>query len=315
MEYTITESYSDIRYTAKLEFNESVYNYLINNTFKITITDLLRDEILEIVDYNVLMNNYGLTAAIRVPPAGKTTSECQLEDSLIKNKGIVIELLDEKTLVFTMIPRCSSVESSELIGFYSSDIKFYATSGDSVVVDLKFTTKLYPRLERAKTFELKELSTDPVLPDDVERPGYTFPTDLTNINYDFNYNTDSSLYVNTDETADPEKVPLYVSKLSAYFIEEDGNIFTPDWSAANSYLYDSFNQAQNRLPITFVSGTSAYSDLLVAETVDEDDNAVQYSASLIKYEIEQYVRKNNGYPDKKYEDTLFFGLRAVHNDA
>lgn len=313
MEYTITESYSDIRYTAKLEFNESVYNYLINGTFKITIIDLLRDEILEIREYADLMNNYGLTAPIRVPPAGKTTSECQLEDSLIKNKGIVIELLDEKTLVFTMIPRCASSEDGTLIGFYASDIKFYAELGDSII-NLKFTSKLYPRLERAKTFELKEWKEDPILPDYIERPGYTFSTDLTNISYDFNYNTDGSLYVNTDETSDSGKVPLYISKLSAYFIEEGENVFTPDWSAANSYLYDSFNQAQNRLPITFVSGTSAYSDLLVAETVDEEDNPIQYSASLIKYEIEQYVRKNNGYPDKKYEDTLFFGLRAVHND-
>ena len=322
MEYTVIENYSDIRYTARLEFTESIYNYLVNGMFRFIITDLLLETVIEITDYNTLIGDYSLTAPIRVPPLGKTTSECQLDDSLVKNKGIVIELVNEKTIIITMIPRCSDSEDNK-IGFYASSIKFYANIDGGTAVNIDITAKLYPRVTRSDTFELKVPGTeDPILPNDVKRPGYTFPARFPvgkeKVTYDFNYNTDTSLYVNTctSDTPSDGEVPLYISTLSACFITEGTDRYIPDWDNAESYLYDNnYEPGRVKIDIDYIKDDepTLIDNLVVVETVVNNETK-QYTTSLINYEITQLIYKNVNYPFGKYQNALFFGLRAIHDE-
>ena len=322
MEYTVIENYSDIRYTVRFEFTESIYNYLVNGTFKIIITDLLLETTLEITDYNTLIEEYGLTAPTRIPPPGKTTADCQLDDSLIKNKGIVIELEDDKTIVITMIPRCSNSDEHK-IGFYASNIKFFANIDNEPMISINATAKLYPRVTRGDTFELNvPESIDPILPDDAERPGYSFPVIFPagkeKVTCDFNYNTDTSLYLNTCTSATPNEgeVPLYISNLSACFVAEGTDGFIPDWDNAESYLYDNnYEPGKVKIDIDYIKDDEGtlIDNLVVVETV-VDNETIQYTTSLINYEITQLIYKNADYPFGKYQNTLFFGLRATHDD-
>lgn len=322
MEYTVIENYSDIRYTARFEFTESIYNYLVNGTFRFIITDLLLETAIEITDFNTLIEEYGLTASTRVPPPGKTTSECQLDDSLVKNRGIVIELVNEKSITITMIPRCSDSEDNK-IGFYASSIKFYASIDTESAVNIDITAKLYPRVTRGDTFELKVPGTeDPILPNDAKRPGYTFPvrfpTGKEKVTYDFNYNTDSSLYVNTctSDTPSDGEVPLYISTLSACFVTEGTDGYIPDWDNAESYLYDNnYEPGKVKIDIDYIKDDEGtlIDNLVVVETV-VDNETIQYTTSLINYEITQLIYKNVNYPFGKYQNTLFFGLHAIHDE-
>lgn len=326
MEYTVIENSSTTRYTATITFSESFYNYLLNGSFSILINDMLLGTSLEITDYNTLINQYGLTAPTRVPPAGKTTAECQLEDSLIKNKGIVIELESEQVLKITMIPRCSDATNTRRIGFYSSNIKIDASLANNPNVNIAITAKLFPRIIRSDEIIKDELKSydDPILKDDTIkgiRPGYNFPVvfpiNSEKVASDFNYNTENTVYVNThEEEPSLPQVPLYISELSATFAAEGTDAYVPDWddSDVESYLYDNrYEPGVVKIDIPFKKiDEPEVTELVIIETV-ENDFTVRFTTNLSTYKITQYIYKDPKYSDGRYENTLFFGLRAKHD--
>ena len=86
-----------------MKFTEPILPFLTDGTFNISIKDILMTTTINITSLDVLQNQYGLTVPY------KTSIEDQLNNSLIKNKGIVITIPNEKTLSFTIIPRVSLI--------------------------------------------------------------------------------------------------------------------------------------------------------------------------------------------------------------
>ena len=97
MDFNISENSTDTRYFLTVEFTEPILPFLTDGTFNISIKDMLMTTTINITSLDVLQNQYGLTVPY------KTSIEDQLNNSLIKNKGIVITIPNEKTLSFTII--------------------------------------------------------------------------------------------------------------------------------------------------------------------------------------------------------------------
>lgn len=304
MDYNVIETYNEKKYSAKVVFPEDIQNYLLNGEFNFTVYDLLTNNYVEADSWTDLTANYGLTAPF-------TTADEQIKNSLINNKGIVVYYLqDDFSLNVVMIPRCKNYQNN-VIGFYTSTIHFNAKYNEELI-NVDFVAKLYPRIIRADNFD-KYIpdAEDPILPNNVERPGYDFPDvypDGRKINHNLIYNTKDQIYVNTTTSAAvyPE-VPLYISKMSAYFMAEYSDSFALDLNNAKSCLYNDKTLAE--IPIDYsYDATPAVNDIHVIE----QDNDAGYWTSVSSYNITQYL-----YTDKvgRFENKLFFGLSARHEDV
>ena len=303
MDYNVIETYNEKKYSAKIVFPEDIQNYLLYGEFNFTVYDLLTNNYVESDSWTDVSTNYGLTAPF-------TTADEQIKNSLIKNKGLVVYYLpDDFSLNLVMIPRCKNYQNN-VIGFYTSTVHFNAKyNGELINVD--FVAKLYPRIIRADNFDkYVPAAEDPILPNNVERPAYDFPDvypDDRKINHNLVYNTKDQIYVNTTTSAaEYPEVPLYISKMSAYFMAEYSDSFVLDLDNAKSCLYN--DRTLTEIPIDYsYDATPVVNDIHVLE---QDDDA-GYWASVSSYNITQYL-----YTDKvgRYENKLFFGLSARHED-
>lgn len=313
MDFNISENSTDTRYFLTVEFTQPILPFLTNGTFNISIKDMLMMTTINIDSLDVLLNQYGLTVPYR------TSIQDQLDDSLIKNKGIVITIPNEKTLSFTMIPRCMEINTNKIIGFYDSMINIHAEL-NSTEVDVNTTAKLYPRLVRSDTLDKYAPEPDPVLPSDVDRCCYTYPDiyqdDTKKITHNVVYNTDSEFYANSTTSANtPEgEVPSYVSKLSAYFTAEEADGFIPDWKNVVSWLYNDRNKSHVDVDWECLDTErpSVYTTHVVGNSTDTEIPE-DYWLTVSAYQINQYVFAKN-LPPNRYENKLFFGLSAEHID-
>lgn len=313
MDFNISENSTDSRYFLTVEFTEPILPFLTNGTFNISIKDMLMMSTINIDSLDVLQNQYGLTVPYR------TSIEDQLSNSLIKNKGIVITIPNEKTLSFTMIPRCMEINTNKIIGFYDSMINIHAEL-NGTEVEVNTTAKLYPRLVRSDTLDKYAPEPDPVLPSDVDRCCYTYPDiyqDSTKkITHNVVYNTDSEFYANSTTSANtPEgEVPSYVSKLSAYFTAEEADGFIPDWKNVVSWLYNDRNKSHVDVDWECLDTDrpSVYTAHVVGNSTDTEIPE-DYWLTVSAYQINQYVFAKN-LPPNRYENKLFFGLSAEHID-
>lgn len=304
MDYNIIETYNEKKYSAKIVFTDDIQNYLLNGEINFTVYDLLTNNYIESEDWTDLSNTYGLTAPF-------TSSDEQIINSLINNKGIVIYYLpDDKSLNLVMIPRCRNYKN-DVIGFYASTVHFNAKYNDDLI-NVDFVAKLYPRIIRADGFEkYVPGAEDPILPNNVERPGYNFPdiySDDRKINHNIIYNTRDQIYVNTTTSAaEYPEVPLYISKMSAYFMAEYNDSFYLDLDNAKSCLYNDKNLTE--IPINYSYNTKPQVNEL--QVLEQQDTA-GYWTTVSSYNITQYI-----YTDKigRYENKLFFGLSAKHEDV
>lgn len=304
MDYNVIETYNEKKYSAKVVFPEDIQNYLLNGEFNFTVYDLLTNNYVEADSWTDLTANYGLTAPF-------TTADEQIKNSLINNKGIVVYYLqDDFSLNVVMIPRCKNYQNN-VIGFYTSTIHFNAKYNEELI-NVDFVAKLYPKIIRADNFD-KYIpdAEDPILPNNVERPGYNFPDvypDDRKINHNLIYNTKDQIYVNTTTSAaEYPEVPLYISKMSAYFMAEYSDSFALDLDNAKSCLYNDRTSAE--IPIDYsYDATPVVNDIHV---IEQDDDA-GYWTSVSSYNITQYL-----YTDKvgRFENKLFFGLSARHEDV
>lgn len=314
MDFNISENSTDTRYLLTVEFTEPILPFLTDGTFNISIKDMLMTTTINITSLDVLQNQYGLTVPY------KTSIEDQLNNSLIKNKGIVITIPNEKTLSFTIIPRCMEKSNpNKIIGFYDSTINIHAEL-KGTEVDVNTTAKLYPRLERSDTLDKYAPEPDPVLPDNTDRCCYTYPDiyqDSTKkVIHNVVYNTDSEFYANsmTSANAPSGEVPCYVSKLSAYFTAEEADGFIPDWKNAVSWLYNDRNKSHIDIDWECLDPDypSVYSGHVISNSTDTE-NSEDYWLTVSAYQINQYVFIKN-LPPNRYENKLFFGLSAEHID-
>lgn len=304
MDYNIIETYNEKKYSAKIVFTDDIQNYLLNGEINFTVYDLLTNDYIESDDWADLSNRYGLTAPF-------TSSDEQIINSLINNKGIVIYYLpDDKSLNLIMIPRCKNYKN-DVIGFYASTVHFNAKYNDDLI-NVDFVAKLYPRIIRADSFEkYVPAAEDPILPNNVERPGYNFPDvypDDRKIDHNIIYNTRDQIYVNTTTSAaEHPEVPLYISKMSAYFMAEYNDSFALDLDNAKSCLYNEKNLTE--IPIDYSYDMKPQVNEL--QVLEQQDTA-GYWTTVSSYNITQYI-----YTDKigRYENKLFFGLSAKHEDV
>lgn len=301
MDYNVIETYNEKKYSAKVVFPEDIQNYLLNGKFNFTVYDLLTNNYIESNSWSDLSTKYGITAPF-------TTADEQIKNSLINNKGIVVYYLqDDFSLNIVMIPRCKN-ERNTVIGFYTSTIHFNAKYNEELI-NVDFVAKLYPIINRADNFDKYVPGTeDPVLPNNIERPGYNFPDvypDGRKINHNLVYNTKDQIYVNTTTSAaEYPEVPLYISKMSAYFTVENSDSFALDLDNAKSCLYN--DRTLTEIPIDYSYDVTPIVNNI--HVIEQDDDA-GYWASVSAYNITQYL-----YTDKvgRFENKLFFGLSARH---
>jgi hypothetical protein len=305
MDYNVIENVSESRYSAIIKFTGNILPFFSDGDFDIAIMDLVLNNIVEISDYNTLINDYGYTAVPRSVP-GKTDAQVNEEDSLVKNGGIIITLQGSDTISIIMAPRCSNPDKSNTIGYCSAEINIKAKYNDDFI-DVNFIAKLYPKIIRSDNIvKMDPTAIDPVLPNDVERACYTFPVDFDSnkkISQDFEYNTTDSIYVNTQsETPTEEQVPVYVSELSAYFIDDPYAVIKPDWNNYKSYLY---NENSVKTDIPAVIDDPELLTINVLETITDDYTPVEYTADISAYKVTQLIYTDN---PGKFENKLVFSI-------
>lgn len=330
MEYTITENSTDIRYSATILFNEPIYSYFQNNLFYISINDIISDKFIEINDFTTLRNNYGQNASLpQVYSGNKSSEEIQLDNSLVKNGGIVIDFIDENTIKVVIIPKCT--DGIDTIGFYTSNIKI-SINHVSGFIDIDLEAKLYPKILRENNIiKLDSTAEDPVLIDDPSMPETLRPCNRflpattvgsKHVKYNFNYRTDNSIFVNTNHKEDisVDEVPLYISKLSACFIKnEDSDIFDPNWETIDSCLYNDKNQTKididyagydNSIEETYPPGTEFEPqniNKLIIEKTENNGEIKSYNMNINVYKFIQYLYTEN---IGKFENTLAFKINT-----
>ena len=177
---------------------------------------------------------------------------------------------------------------------------------------------LYPRIIRDPNIEKYIPSQeDLILPNDVSRSCYTYP-EISNENivkHNITYNTDDSIYVNTYLSADniendfdiPDSdeldpnTPIYVSKLSAYFLANEPT-FTFDDAVKESYLYNNLNNTQ--IPIKYNVKEGETTEFEVMQKYHSEP----YYATTNCYEVEQLIYTSAlGY----YKNELTFNISAT----
>ena len=324
MEYSVNKTYDDYKNYITITFAESVIDYFRNNQFNIGIDDIIRQSYITITSFTDLINNY----SIKPDTAEEfTTIDNQLNNSLIKNNGLVITFIDNKTLQFILIPRCTSTNNPDkLIGFSNTNITIHVESNPPT--DITANVALYPYVTRENTLIPYYSNADPVLPNNIDRCCYTYPNIYENgkeIRHNISYPTDSQIYVNTTSSASPDPdssmVPVYFSKITAGFTKESSSGIMPDWSdeSVSSVLYNDKNLSYIAIPWEFeperclVSTPTAISQ--TSGMVNNQPNIVDnYTMRLSAYKIRQYVYADN-LPAGRYENNLFFGLNVTQDPS
>lgn len=324
MEYSVNKTYDGYKNYITVTFAESVIDYFRNNQFNIGIDDVIRQSYMTITNFTDLIDNY----SVKPDTAAEfTTIDNQLDNSLIKNNGLVITFIDNKTLQFILIPRCTSTNNPDkLIGFSNTNITIHIESNPPT--DITANVALYPYVTRENSLTPYYASADPVLPDNIDRCCYTYPNIYEagkEIRHNISYPTDSQLYVNTTSTAMPEAdssmVPVYFSRITAGFTKESSSGIMPDWSdeSVSSVLYNEKNLSYIAIPWEFeperclVSTPTAISQ--TSGMVNDRPNIIDdYTMRLSAYKIRQYVYADN-LPLGRYENNLFFGLNVTEDPS
>lgn len=324
MEYSVNKTYDGYKNYITVTFAESVIDYFRNNQFNIGIDDVIRQSYMTITNFTDLIDNY----SVKPDTAAEfTTIDNQLDNSLIKNNGLVITFIDNKTLQFILIPRCTSTNNPDkLIGFSNTNITIHIESNPPT--DITANVALYPYVTRENTLTPQYASADPVLPNNIDRCCYTYPNIYEagkEIRHNISYPTDSQLYVNTTSTAMPEAdssmVPVYFSRITAGFTKESSSGIMPDWSdeSVSSVLYNEKNLSYIAIPWEFETESCEVSALTaISQTsgmVNDEPNIIDdYTMQLSAYKIRQYVYADN-LPLGRYENNLFFGLNVTQDPS
>lgn len=332
MNFRIEDCSTDTKFIAKVIFDDDVTSYFALDNYDVNILELttgesreLEPDIDEELGHNfpkdISFGNFGLRT--RCPDFN-----FYIESNLSYNKGVVMFLAANNELDVYLIPRSRQIDSDEYIGFNNCRIKivcgYGVGEGANDLTSIEINAPLYPRIIRDPNIEKYDPSQkDPILPSGISRSCYTYP-EISNKNmvkHNITYNTDDSIYVNTYLSADNIKTdfipdydtgipdldeldpntPIYISKLSAYFLADDPAFKFED-SVKESYLYNNLNNTQ--IPIKYSANEGERTEF---EVMKQFHNA-PYSAATICYEVEQLIYTSAlGY----YKNELTFNISAT----
>jgi hypothetical protein len=301
VDYIVNDKSTMDRFHVELTFTFDVTRYLQANTFRITIYDVMTHRDLTITaDDLIYGNSYGLVPIVG-PEVNPSTKAKQLDDSLIENDGIVI-FFSGNVLTIVMIPRCSN--DTKTIGFYSSSIYIQFSQDEDIKNSITFYAALFPKILRDdKVIQYDNGIDDPVFGANKNiRPAYDFNKNISKSIERFDYDTKEIFYANTTFSAHNEgEVPVYISKISAYGIDEyDRQMlsFEYDWENAKSYLIDEVDGTiHDNIPY----------DVVVPNSYNIEP-VLGYSASIDNYLITQYIyRETPGF----YKNKLVFELQNL----
>ncbi|MBO7694468.1 MAG: hypothetical protein J6T10_17780 [Methanobrevibacter sp.] len=319
MEYSVNETYDGYKCYLTVTFTEPILNYFRSNKFAINIDDLVKQSYISITSFTDLLNSYSIKPD---DSTVFTTIDNQLDNSLIKNGGLIITFIDNKTIQFIIIPKCKNSQNT-LIGFCNSKITIHIDS--PTPIDAVINANLFPKVTRSDTLNKLYNLPDPVLPDDVDRCCYTYPNIYdsvdTTVKHNVTYPTESQIYVNTTTSGEiplEGEVPVYISKVSAIFTEESSESLIPDWtsSSVSSVLYNEKNMTYVSVPWRFdTPDVMTATDMVIQQFGKNDGEPIvldTYNTTLSSYNIEQFVFAEN-LPHGRYENKLFFGLDVKQN--
>lgn len=311
VDYTITDKSTLNRFHVELNFAFDVARYLENDDFNIVIHDAMRHTELNITAEDLLYENpYDLIhiKGDKVSPEAKAK---QINDSLARNGGLVLFFSNYTILTIIMIPVCTA--NNKTIGFYTSDVYIQFTEDATAEVkSINLFANLFPKIIRDDKLIQCENKDDPVLNEINIRPEFNFDENIDkNISRDFEYdslisNNRTTDYIYTNTTTKDYKsleVPVYISKISAYGIDDKDKYlyaFEYDWKHANSYLVD--EKTNKKYDI----------DYSVDAPIEYTFEPVPgYSTSIDTYCITQYIyNETPGF----YKNKLVFELNNVPND-
>ena len=327
MNFRIEDCSTDTKFIAKVIFDDDVTSYFALNNYDVNILELTTGESRELMPVegypkDISFGDFGLRT-------GCPDFNLYMEENLAYNGGIAMFLAANNELDVYLIPRCRQDGSDEYIGFNNCRVKivcgYGVGEGANDLTSIEIDAPLYPRIIRDPNIEKYIPSQeDPILPNDVSRSCYTYP-EISNENmvkHNIIYNTDDSIYVNTYLSADnietdfvipnydtdiPDldeldpNTPVYVSKLSAYFLAGDP-AFTFEDSVKESYLYNNLNNTQ--IPIKYSANEGETTEFEVMKQYHNDP----YYATTNCYEVEQLIYTSAlGY----YKNELTFTISAT----
>lgn len=329
MNFRIEDCSTDTKFIAKVIFDDDVTSYFALDNYDVNILELTTGESRELIPVegypkDISFGNFGLRT-------GCPDFNLYMEENLFNNDGIVMFLAANNELDVYLVPKCKCYE--HVIGFNNCRVKIVCGygigEGANDLTSIEIDAPLYPRIIRDPNIEKYDPTDprqkDPVLPSDVSRSCYTYP-EISNENmvkHNITYNTDDSIYVNTYLSADnietdfvipdydtdiPDldeldpNTPVYVSKLSAYFLADDP-AFTFKDAVKESYLYNNLNNTQ--IPIKYNVENSGTIMLPIMNKYSYD---LPFSAEVNYYEVEQLIYTSAlGY----YKNELTFTISAT----
>ena len=327
MNFRIEDCSTDTKFIAKVIFDDDVTSYFALDNYDVNILELTTGESRELepdtehgYPKDISFGNFGLRT-------GCPDFNLYMEENLSYNDGIAMFLAANNELDVYLVPKCKS--GSHVIGFNNCRVKivcgYGVGEGANDLTSIEIDAPLYPRIIRDPNIEKYDPSVpDPILPNDISRSCYTYP-EISNENmvkHNITYNTDDSIYVNTYLSADnietdfdipnydtdiPDldeldpNTPIYVSKLSAYFLANEPT-FTFDDAVKESYLYNNLNNTQ--IPIKYNVKEGETTEFEVMQKYHSEP----YYATTNCYEVEQLIYTSAlGY----YKNELTFNISAT----
>ena len=323
MNFRIEDCSTDTKFIAKVIFDDDVTSYFALDNYDVNILELTTGESRELEPdtehgylKDISFGNFGLRT-------GCPDFNLYMEENLANNDGIVMFLAANNELDVYLVPKCKC--SDHVIGFNNCRLKivcgYGVGEGANDLTSIEIDAPLYPRIIRDPNIEKCNPSDlDPILPNDISRSCYTYP-EISNENmvkHNITYNTDDSIYVNTYLSADnidnfditniPDSdvldpnTPVYVSKLSAYFLADDP-AFTFKDAVKESYLYNNLNNTQ--IPIKYNVENSG---TIIFPVMNKYSYDLPFSSEVNYYEIKQLIYTSAlGY----YKNELTFNISAT----
>lgn len=321
MNFRIEDCSTDTKFIAKVIFDDDVTSYFALDNYDVNILELTTGESRELMPVDgspkdISFGDFGLRT-------GCPDFNLYMEENLATNGGIAMFLAANNELDVYLVPKCKLGE--QVIGFNNCRVKIVCGygigEGANDLTSIEIDAPLYPRIIRDPNIEKCDPSEpDPILPLEISRSCYTYP-EISNENmvkHNITYNTDDSIYVNTYLSADnidnfditnipdsdelDSNTPVYVSKLSAYFLADDP-AFTFDNAVKESYLYNNLNNTQ--IPIKYNIENSG---TVIFPVMNKYSYDLPFSAKVNYYEVKQSIYTSAlGY----YKNELTFTISAT----
>lgn len=326
MNFRIEDCSTDTKFIAKVIFDDDVTSYFALDNYDVNILELTTGESRELMPVegypkDISFGNFGLRT-------GCPDFNLYMEENLANNDGIAMFLAANNELDVYLVPKCKC--NDHVIGFNNCRIKivcgYGVGEGANDLTSIEIDAPLYPRIIRDPNIEKLDTSDprqvdEPILPHDISRSCYTYP-EISNENmvkHNITYNTDDSIYINTYLSADnfvipnydiemPDSdeldpnTPIYVSKLSAYFLANEPTFKFED-AVKESYLYNNLNNTQ--IPIEYNVKNLGTVTFPVMNKYSYD---LPFSSEVNCYEVEQLIYTSAlGY----YKNELTFNISAT----